>query len=268
VSNKTKEDQDSLETIETTDTDTEITADVEKADVDNSDTDVEADTDSETIDVNNRDPESVDTVEDEDTEAETATDSETVDVNNRDPESVDTVENNDTDAETTTGEEETDIDSTQNIEKELETLREQVNRSNDQLLRLQAEVQNVRRRAERDVQNAHKYGLNKFATELLAVVDNLERALATIDDENETAVAEGIELTLKTFIEVLSRFHIKEINPKGEPFDAELHQAVSTVCNAELEANSVMEVFQKGYTLNDRLIRPAMVVVSKLPDKD
>ena len=146
-----------------------------------------------------------------------------------------------------------------------EQLLEQVAKANDQVLRVQAEMQNVRRRAERDVESAHKFALDKFAADLLPVVDNLERALAAIDaaDEGQKSVAEGLELTLKSFVEVLARYKIEAIDPAGQPFDAELHQAVSMVPNPDLEANIVMDVFQKGYTLNGRLVRPAMVVVSQ-----
>ena len=153
----------------------------------------------------------------------------------------------------------------QEQQSETEQLKAQVATANDQVLRVQAEMQNVRRRAERDVENAHKYALDKFAADLLPVVDNLERALAAIDsaDEGQKAVAEGLELTLKSFMEVLVRYKIEAIDPAGEPFDAELHQAVSMVPNPDLEHNTVMDVFQKGYTLNGRLVRPAMVVVSQ-----
>ena len=144
-------------------------------------------------------------------------------------------------------------------------LQQQVAEANDQVLRVQAEMQNVRRRVERDVENAHKYALDKFSADLLPVVDNLERALSAIsvDDESQKAVAEGIELTLKSFVDVLVRFKIEPVDPAGQPFDANLHQAVSMVPNPDLEPNTVMDVFQKGYTLNGRLIRPAMVIVSK-----
>ena len=148
---------------------------------------------------------------------------------------------------------------------ETEELQEQVSKANDQVLRIQAEMQNVRRRAERDIENAHKYALDKFTADLLPVVDNLERALSTIDaaDEAQKAVNTGLELTLKTFVDVLARFKIEAVDPAGQPFDADLHQAVSMVPNPDLEPNTVMDVFQKGYTLNGRLVRPAMVVVSK-----
>jgi molecular chaperone GrpE len=147
---------------------------------------------------------------------------------------------------------------------EVEELQQKLSTLGEQLLREQAEMQNVRRRAQRDVESAHKFALEKFATELLSVVDNLERAIGAIDaeDESQKAVAEGLELTLKTFIDVLTKHSVVPVDPEGQPFDADLHQAVSMVPNAEVEPNTVINVFQKGYTLNGRLIRPAMVVVS------
>jgi molecular chaperone GrpE len=147
---------------------------------------------------------------------------------------------------------------------EVEELQQKLSTLGEQLLREQAEMQNVRRRAQRDVESAHKFALEKFATELLSVVDNLERAIGAIDaeDESQKAVAEGLELTLKTFIDVLAKHSVVPVDPEGQPFDADLHQAVSMVPNAEVEPNTVINVFQKGYTLNGRLIRPAMVVVS------
>ena len=135
----------------------------------------------------------------------------------------------------------------------------------DHVLRTQAEMQNLRRRMERDVENAHKYALEKFVCELLPVVDNLERAISAIDVSNEEfkAVGEGIELTLKSFLDVLGRFKVDTLDPKGEAFDPELHQAMSILEMQEVKPNTVVDVFQKGYTLNGRLVRPAMVVVSK-----
>jgi molecular chaperone GrpE len=149
-------------------------------------------------------------------------------------------------------------------ESQVEELQQKLSTLGEQLLREQAEMQNVRRRAQRDIESAHKYALEKFAGELLSVVDNLERAIDAIDadDEAQKAVAEGLELTLKTFIEVLAKYNVEAVEPEGQPFDAELHQAVSTVPNKDVEPNTVINVFQKGYTLNGRLIRPAMVVVS------
>ena len=152
----------------------------------------------------------------------------------------------------------------QSDDDQIEKLEQQVAEANDNVLRVQAEMQNLRRRSERDVENAHKFALDKFSADLLPVVDNLERALAAIDsdDDSQKAIAEGIELTLKSFLDVLKRFKIEAVDPAGQPFDADLHQAVSMVPNPDVEPNTVMDVFQKGYTLNGRLIRPAMVVVS------
>jgi molecular chaperone GrpE len=166
---------------------------------------------------------------------------------------------------------ETEIDPSESTEdqeeqtvNEVEELQQKLSTLGEQLLREQAEIQNVRRRAQRDVESAHKFALEKFVTELLSVVDNLERAIGAIDaeDDSQKAVAEGLELTLKTFIDVLTKHSVEPVDPEGQPFDADLHQAVSMVPNAEVEPNTVINVFQKGYTLNGRLIRPAMVVVS------
>ena len=136
----------------------------------------------------------------------------------------------------------------------------------DSVLRAHAEVQNMRRRCEQDVEKAHKFALEKFSTELLTVIDNLERALGAVpetDDENVKALKEGVELTLKGFLETCEKFNIRQMDPVGEPFDPQLHQAMSMVENPDVEPNTVVTVVQKGYTLNDRVIRPAMVMVSK-----
>ena len=132
-------------------------------------------------------------------------------------------------------------------------------------LRAQADAQNVKRRAEQDVEKARKFALERFAGELLPVVDNLERALeaASGDDEAVKPIHEGVELTLKNFLDVLGKFNVEVVDPNGEPFDPNLHQAMSMVENPDVEPNSVIAVMQKGYTLNGRLLRPAMVMVSK-----
>ena len=139
-------------------------------------------------------------------------------------------------------------------------------RARDDLLRLQAEMQNLRRRTEQDIEKAHKYGQERFSKELLSVLDNLERALeaaANHEDETVKAIYDGVDLTLKSFIDCFSKFHIKAVDPLGEPFDPGIHQAMSLQENAEVEPNTVTAVIQKGYTLHDRVIRPAMVMVSK-----
>ncbi|MEJ2361097.1 MAG: nucleotide exchange factor GrpE [Gammaproteobacteria bacterium] len=139
----------------------------------------------------------------------------------------------------------------------------------DKLLRVQAEMENVRRRAERDVENAHKYALEKFAAELLPVKDSLElgAAAAQQDDTDIAKLREGTELTLKLMDGVMSKFGITLVDPLDQPFDPELHQAMSMIESPDKEPNTVVAVMQKGYTLNERLLRPAMVVVAKEPEK-
>ena len=148
----------------------------------------------------------------------------------------------------------------------VQVLEEQLAAANDQALRVAADLQNVRRRAEQDVEKAHKFALEKFAGDLLPVIDSLERGLelSSPDDENIRPMREGIELTLKMFQDTLKRYQLEAIDPHGEPFNAE-HQAMAMQESADLEPNSVLKVFQKGYQLNGRLLRPAMVVVSKAP---
>ena len=153
------------------------------------------------------------------------------------------------------------------LQLQLEDARATVDKHYDQILRLQAELDNTRRRAERDVESAHKFGLEKFAQELLPVKDSLEMGLAaaTGDDETVAKLREGTELTLKMFTSVLEKFGVKEVNPVGEAFNPELHQAMTMQESAEQAPNTVLAVMQKGYVLNERLVRPAMVVVAKAP---
>jgi molecular chaperone GrpE len=150
----------------------------------------------------------------------------------------------------------------------LEQLQEELEAARDASLRAQADAQNARRRAEQDVEKARKYALERFAGELLPVVDNLERALEASVEGGEAvkAIADGVELTLKSFLDALGKANIEQIDPAGEPFDPQLHQAMSMIENPDVEPNSVLHVMQKGYSLNGRLIRPAMVMVSKAPE--
>ncbi len=152
-------------------------------------------------------------------------------------------------------------------EEQIERLEEELATARDAVLRAQADSQNVTRRAEQDVEKARKFALERFCGELLPVVDNLERALeaAVGDDDIVKPIAEGVELTLKSFHDALKKFHIVTVDPAGEPFDPQLHQAMSMVENGDVEPNTVIAVMQKGYTLNGRLVRPAMVMVSKSP---
>jgi len=147
----------------------------------------------------------------------------------------------------------------------LEQVQLQLQSAKEDVLRAAAEAQNARRRAEMDVEKARKFALERFVSDLLPVVDNLERAMSTINQEDEAlkSVYEGIELTYKSFQDSLGRHQVMVVDPAGEPFDPEVHQAMSMVPNADVEPNTVLEVFQKGYLLNGRLVRPAMVVVAK-----
>lgn len=137
----------------------------------------------------------------------------------------------------------------------------------DKYVRLQAEMENLRKRAERELTNAHKYALERFAGELLPVKDSLEMGLAAFDEENTEKHKEGIELTLQMLANVMGKFEITEIDPQGEPFNPDYHQAMSLQARDDMAPNTVVTVVQKGYLLNDRLIRPAMVIVSTAPDK-
>jgi len=135
----------------------------------------------------------------------------------------------------------------------------------DLALRTKAEAENAKRRQESDLSNARKFALEKFASELLPVVDSMEMGLiaATDDAADVTKFREGSEMAIKMFLSTLEKFSVIAINPQGEKFNPELHQAMSMVDNVDLAPNTVMNVVQKGYTLNGRLMRPAMVIVSK-----
>ena len=135
----------------------------------------------------------------------------------------------------------------------------------DNWLRTKAEFENLERRTEREIANAHKYSLEKFANEILIIVDNLERSLTAkaADHEKLKDFYDGIELTLKLFLEILQKFGITPVNPLGEVFNPEQHMAVMTKEDTNAKSNTILEVVQKGYWLKDRLLRPALVVVSK-----
>ncbi|WP_237386098.1 nucleotide exchange factor GrpE [Xenorhabdus sp. Sc-CR9] len=146
-----------------------------------------------------------------------------------------------------------------------EQLKQAQTNERDAILRARAEIENIRRRTEQDVEKAHKFALEKFSNELLPVIDNLERALEAADRTNESLqpMIEGIELTLKSFIDAVGKFGIEVVGDTSVPFNPEVHQAVTMMESEQHEPNHVMLVMQKGYTLNGRLLRPAMVAVSK-----
>jgi len=154
-------------------------------------------------------------------------------------------------------------------EQALEAALEEVAKYRDAALRAEAEMQNMQRRTARDVENAHKFGIEKFLQNLLPVADSLEKAIESAEQassgEAENAIAEGVRLCHKLLIDVMARENVEVIDPIGEPFDPNEHQAMSMVENPNMEPNSVFAVVQKGYKLNGRLVRAAMVMVTKAP---
>lgn len=150
------------------------------------------------------------------------------------------------------------------LEAELEAARQEAAENKDLALRTKAEADNTRRRAENEVINARKYAIEKFAAELLAVVDSIEQGLLLkAESEESKAIQDGMELTLKMTLSTLEKFGVEQLNPLEEVFDPQLHEAMTMVPSPEHESNTVIDVFQKGYTLNGRLIRPARVVVAQ-----
>jgi len=146
----------------------------------------------------------------------------------------------------------------------LEDARSKADSHWDQCLRLQADIDNLRKRHERDLVNAHKFALEKFAVDLLPVKDSLEMGLAAATENADVAgLKEGSELTLKMLTSAMEKYNIKEISALNEQFNPEYHEAMSVQERADVKPNTVVTVVQKGYLLNDRLIRPAMVIVSR-----
>jgi molecular chaperone GrpE len=170
-------------------------------------------------------------------------------------------------AESSESEQAADAATEPTLEEIIGQLQVDTAQAKDAALRAQADAQNIKRRAEQDVEKARKFALEQFCKELLPVMDNLERALeaAPANEEVVKPIAEGVELTLKSFVDAMKKFKIEVLNPLGEPFDPQFHQAMSMVENGDVEPNTVTLVMQKGYTLNNRLVRPAMVMVSKAP---
>lgn len=149
------------------------------------------------------------------------------------------------------------------LEEKLTLAEQQVHENWEKSVRALAELDNIRRRAERDVAHAHRYSLEKFGEALLPVVDSLEQALQLADKEDDASMKEGLELTMKLFVDVLDKFGMKQLDPMGDVFDPQQHEAMAMQESAEVAPNTVMMVFQKGYKLNDRVIRAARVMVAK-----
>ncbi|MFM5550310.1 nucleotide exchange factor GrpE [Aeromonas veronii] len=154
------------------------------------------------------------------------------------------------------------------LEAQLETAIQKAAEERERALRTAAEMENLRRRTELDVEKAHKFALEKFANELLPVLDNLERAIELADKDNEALkpMIEGVELTLKSMQSGVAKFGLVALDPINQPFDPNAHQAMSMVPSADVAPNTVIAVMQKGYDLNGRVIRPAMVMIAKAVD--
>ena len=148
------------------------------------------------------------------------------------------------------------------LEQQLEA---SIKTEREAMLRAHAEIENIRRRTEQDIEKGHKFALEKFSNELLPVIDNLERAIDAADRDNEQskAMVEGLDLTLKTFLDAVAKFGIEPVGEANVPFNPEVHQAMTMIESPDHQAGHVIDVMQKGYTLNNRLLRPAMVIVSK-----
>jgi molecular chaperone GrpE len=161
------------------------------------------------------------------------------------------------DAETETVEE--------SVEQQLDKAQATIKEYWEQILRLKAEIENNRKRSIRDIEHAHKYALRNFSESLLPIVDSMEMAQKAAEAENASleSIIEGTELTMSMFVQVLEKYGLQELDPIGEKFDPEQHQAISMVEDKSAESNTVVSVMQKGFMLNERLVRPAMVVVSK-----
>lgn len=152
----------------------------------------------------------------------------------------------------------------QKLTQATEEAQVQLQEAKEKELRAYAEMENIRRRSEKDVQSAHKYALEKFANALLPVIDSMEKATEQkLESAEAQAMAEGVELTMKMFLDVVSKFGLVQLDPTDQPFDPNMHEAMAMQPNPEKEDNTVAMVFQKGYVLNERVIRPARVIVVK-----
>ncbi len=158
--------------------------------------------------------------------------------------------------------------SAEELDQLLRAARAKADEHYDRLARARAEIENLKRRHTQELEKAHKYALDKFVKELLGVWDSLELGhAAALDEKADVAkLREGTELTLKMLTDVMGKFGVEQIDPIGQPFDPEYHQAMATVPRDDVPPNTVVDVIQKGYVLNGRLVRPALVAVSKSPE--
>jgi molecular chaperone GrpE len=171
--------------------------------------------------------------------------------------------------EPTPPEEGAELKSLEQLQQQLESAESALKDANDKMLRSMADAENIRRRASLDVENAHKFAVEKIARELLNVVDSLESGLDAVTEPDQVQVQhlrEGMQLTHKLLLDILAQFQIKQINPQGEVFDPRQHEALTTQPSSDVAPNTVLTVVQKGYTIYDRILRPARVVVAKAPE--
>jgi molecular chaperone GrpE len=148
-----------------------------------------------------------------------------------------------------------------------ESSQDKVKESYQQVLRAKAEVENMQRRSQRDISNARKFAIEGFVNDLIPVLDSLEQGMAIESSTDSEGMREGLELTMKLFVDAMTKHGVERLDPAGHPFNPEHHEAMSMVETSEVDPDHVMQVFQKGYLLNDRVVRPARVIVARGPTK-
>jgi molecular chaperone GrpE len=164
-------------------------------------------------------------------------------------------------------EEEALVEAEDDLVAQIKEAQEKAEENWELLLRTKAEMENLRRRTQKDLENAHKYGIEKFVNELLPIMDSMELGLS-VEDASVESIKEGMGLTVNMVSQMFEKFNIEAVNPVNEKFDPELHQAMTMQPTDEVEPNTVISVMQKGYLLNGRLVRPAMVLVSKAVEEE
>lgn len=154
---------------------------------------------------------------------------------------------------------------TKDVEALLAETRVEADKHKDMALRIQADMENLRRRTRIDIESAHKYALDKFVNALIPALDSMEMGMdaSSKKDASLESIREGIDMTFKQLIDVLGQFNVERVDPKGEKFNPELHEALTMIPSPDHESNTVVDVIQKGYTLNERLVRAARVIVAK-----
>jgi len=161
--------------------------------------------------------------------------------------------------------EKSEAETIESLQAKLEESIAKANENYDLALRTKAEAENIQRRSERDISNARKYAIEGFVNDLIPVLDSLEQGMVIEANEESKAMKEGMELTFKLMVDTLGKHGVERLDPQGKPFNPEHHEAMTTVESTEIAPDHVMDVFQKGYLLNGRIVRPARVVVARGP---